>query len=443
MFYLVLFFMKKLYLFISITFIIISCQPGAKKGYTLPDPHDVIMYEVNPLVFAREGAFNVIANRLDSIRALNVNVMWFMPIYEQGVEKAYNSPYCIKNYKAINQTYGSLDDFKRLVNLCHEKGMSVIMDWVANHTSWDNVWMEEHPDWYTHDEEGNIIWPPTTNWKDVADLNFDNAEMRLAMIDAMKYWVNEVDIDGFRCDAADFVPFDFWKQAVDSMRAMPKPLLMLAEGKRADHFDAGFDMNYSWDYMNANRDVFQRDSSAVKLFVTDYMEYDTIPQGKVKLRFITNHDEAAAHSPVEEYGSVRASIAAFVETIFIHGGALLYASQEVAYPERLNFFHWNPINWMANPEVYNEYKAILQLYNKYGALKWGQLVGYPSADVMVFEKKYEKQDFLILVNVRDHESQAVIPQEWQNRKATDMIRGGEVELPLLFTLKPHQYYILK
>ncbi|MBR1541088.1 MAG: alpha-amylase [Bacteroidaceae bacterium] len=435
--------MKKLLSLVVLLATVLACTPTRKKGYTLPDPHDVVMYEVNPLVFAQKNAFNVIANRLDSIRDLGVNVIWFMPTYEQGVEKAKNSPYCIKNYKAVNPNYGTLEDFKRLVDLCHEKGMSVIMDWVANHTSWDNVWMTEHPDWYTHDEEGNIIWPATTNWEDVADLNFDNADMRLAMIDAMKYWVTEVGIDGYRCDAADFVPFDFWKQAVDSMRALPKPLLMLAEGKRADHFDAGFDMNYSWDYMNANRDVFQRDSSAVKLFMTDYAEYDTIPQGKVKLRFITNHDEAAGRSPVQEYGGVRGSMAAFVETVFIRGGALLYGSQEVAYPERLNFFHWKPIDWMSNPEIYNEYKQLLGLYNKYGALKWGQLIGYPAKDVMVFEKLHEKQDFLVLVNVRNHDSQAIIPQEWQNKKVADMMNGGKVELPVVFTLKPYEYYILK
>lgn len=433
--------MKKLLLLIIAISVLFACTP-TRKGYTLPDPHDVIMYEVNPLVFAQEGAFNVIANRLDSIRALHVNVMWFMPTYEQGVEKAKVSPYCIKDYKAVNPKYGTLEDFKHLVSLCHEKGMSVIMDWVANHTSWDHVWMAEHPDWYTHDEEGNIVWPATTNWDDVADLNFDNQEMRLAMIDAMKFWVTEVGIDGYRCDAADFVPFDFWKQAVDSMRAMPKRLLMLAEGKRADHFDAGFDMNYSWDYMNANRDVFQRDSSAMELVQTDYMEYDTIPKGKVKLRFITNHDEASKQSPVQEYGGVRASMAAFVETIFIRGGALLYASQEVGYPEPLNFFHWKPVNWMANPEIYNEYKTVLGLYNKYGALKWGQLVAYPSDHAMVFEKVYGDQDFLVMVNVRNRNVQVLLPKDWHKQQATDMVTGVTVPLSMHFTLRPYEYLIL-
>ena len=196
--------------------------------------------------------------------------------------------------------------------------------------------------------------------------------------------------------------------------------------------------------MNANRDVFQRDSSALKLLQTDYMEYDTIPQGKVKLRFITNHDEAAGRSPVEEYGGVRGSMAAFVETVFLRGGALLYGSQEVAYPEPLNFFHWKPINWMSNPEVYNEYKTLLTLYNKYGALKWGQLVAYPAVDAMVFEKRYEKQDFLILVNVRNRDVNVYIPKEFQGQRVTDMMRDSKKQLPdLELTLQPYEYFILR
>ena len=145
--------------------------------------------------------------------------------------------------KRLNPELEIVEEFKRLVELCHEKGISVILDWVANHTSWDHAWIKEHKEWYTQDSIGNIISPAGTGWNDVADLNYDNADMCLAMIDAMKYWIQEVGVDGFRCDAADYVPYTFWKQAVDSLRAIPnRKLLMLAEGKRKDHFDAGFDM---------------------------------------------------------------------------------------------------------------------------------------------------------------------------------------------------------
>lgn len=255
------------------------------KLQALPAVEDVVMYQVNPRVFAPEKSFKAVERRLDSIQALGINVVWFMPINEVGQEKSVNSPYCVKDYKGVNPEFGTLDEFKALVATCHQKGMNVIIDWVANHTSWDNAWIA-NKEWYTQDEAGNIIFPAGTGWKDVADLNFDNQEMRLAMIEAMKFWVTEIGIDGFRCDAADFVPFDFWKQALDSLRAIPeRSLLMLAEGKRRDHFDAGFDMNYSWDFLESLRDVFVKDAPAQELFATDKAEYDTIPVGKVKLRF--------------------------------------------------------------------------------------------------------------------------------------------------------------
>ena len=245
--------MKKYIFVVSLLCLLAACT-GKRQGEAaaevaaLPAVEDVVMYQVNPRVFAPEKSFKAVERRLDSIQTLGINVVWFMPINEVGQEKSVNSPYCVKDYKGVNPEFGTLDEFKALVATCHQKGMNVIIDWVANHTSWDNAWIA-NKEWYTQDEAGNIIFPAGTGWKDVADLNFDNQEMRLAMIEAMKFWVTEIGIDGFRCDAADFVPFDFWKQALDSLRAIPeRSLLMLAEGKRRDHFDAGFDMNYSWDF---------------------------------------------------------------------------------------------------------------------------------------------------------------------------------------------------
>ena len=196
------------------------------------------MYQVNPRNFAPENSFKAVDARLDAIKDLGANTVWFMPICEIGVEKSVNSPYCVKDYTGINPEFGTLDDFKTLVAHAHDKGMTVIIDWVANHTSWDNQWIKDHPDWYTHDEEGEIIHPDGTSWNDVADLNFDNPDLCQAMIDAMKFWVEQVGVDGFRCDAADYVPFEFWKDCVAQLRATGHNLLMLAEGSRKDHFDA-------------------------------------------------------------------------------------------------------------------------------------------------------------------------------------------------------------
>ena len=335
--------MKKLFLLFAAGLLLSACQPKQQEPEgpvaplkEMPAVKDVAMYQVNPRVFAPEKSLRAVADRIDSIKALGVNVMWVMPIYPIGIEKGKNSPYCIQDYKAIAPEFGTLNDFKYLARTCHEHGMAIILDWVANHTAWDHPWVKEHPDWYTHDAEADtIIHPRPWEWYDVADLNYDNREMRLAMIDAMKYWICDVGIDGFRCDVADGVPADFWKEAIDTLRqaAGKRQILMLAEGKRADNFTAGFDMNYGWDFKDQIVRVFNENQPASSLFDADKAEYDSLPAGKVKLRFTTNHDHSTEKTPPVEFLSLRGSMAAYVASVFLHGGALIYGSQEVGYPE--------------------------------------------------------------------------------------------------------------
>ena len=211
--------MKKIiFSLLTLVVLLVACEPKTVSDkFQIPAVHDVVMYQVNPRVFADSASLKAVTARIDSIADLGVNMIWVMPIYPIGEEKSKNSPYSIRDYKAIASEFGTIDDFKALVAACHERGMGLILDWVANHTAWDNVWLKDqgHKDWYTQDSAGNIIFPPGTDWTDVADLNYDNREMRDAMIDAMRYWIVEVGIDGFRCDVADQVPADFWKEAID------------------------------------------------------------------------------------------------------------------------------------------------------------------------------------------------------------------------------------
>lgn len=440
--------MKKVIAQLSLLLLLSACDSkqslhSTDPAYTLPAPQDVVMYQVNPRVFAPSASFNAVAARLDSIRQLGVNVVWFMPVNEVGKIKSVHSPYCVKDYRALNPEFGTMEEFRHVVSQCHDRGMSVIIDWVANHTSWDNDWLQ-HKAWYTQDAAGNIVHPANTGWKDVADLNFDNPEMRLAMIDAMKFWVQEAGIDGFRCDAADFVPYDFWKQALDSLRALPnRPLLMLAEGKRKDHFDAGFDMNYAWDFLEKVREVFLKDSCATALFATNRGEYDTIPAGKMKLRFTTNHDESMKMSPVNEFRSERGSMAAFVLTTYLHGGALIYGSQEVGYPERIDFFRYCNIDWTANGALRKEYETLMTLYNEHPAIRKGALKEYPDTDVLLFEKHDGKERFLVAVNVRNTNRVVLLPDAWRNRTYTDCIDGTPVEAKDSLSVAPYQYRIFK
>ena len=308
-----------LLLLLALVLLLGACRPAegndskdGAKGFQLAAVDDIVMYQVNPRVFAPEKSLKAVTARLDSIKDLGVNVVWVMPIYPIGKEKTKNSPYSISDYKAVAEEFGTVDDFKELVDSCHARGMAIIIDWVANHTAWDNVWMKEgHKDWYTQDKDGNVIYPPKTDWTDVADLNYDNKEMRAAMIDAMKFWVTEVGLDGFRCDVADWVPVDFWQDAIGQLRkaAGDRRLLFLAEGNNKETInDGGFDMNYGWDYRAQLNKVFQKGEPATTLIDADKAEYDNLGEGKVKLRFTTNHDESFKNPPVVDYNGERGSM---------------------------------------------------------------------------------------------------------------------------------------
>ena len=430
-----------------------ACRPTTREPegpvaplQQMPAVKDVAMYQVNPRVFAPEKSLLAVADRIDSIKALGVNVMWVMPIYPIGIEKGKNSPYCISDYKAIAPEFGTLDDFKHLVRVCHENGIALILDWVANHTAWDHPWTKEHPDWYTHDEKADtIIHPRPFDWLDVADLNYDNADLRLAMIDAMKYWIADVGIDGFRCDVADEVPADFWKQAIDTLRqaAGDRQILMLAEGKNADNFAAGFDMNYAWDFKDQMLKVFNENESASTLFDTDKAEYDSIPEGKVKLRFTTNHDESTKQTPPVLFHSQRGSMAAYVATTFLHGGALIYGSQEVGYPEPINFFNYVPVDWKANSQLYKEYQKLISIYNGYPEIRKGDIKPYPHKDILAFERTTNTERILVIVNLRDSAVKIPTPETWTNKEAVDLTSNFVVALRDSIEMAHYSYLFLK
>ena len=441
--------MKKLMMMVALVAVLLTaCDPKNKNenSFALPEVSDIAMYQVNPRVFAPEKSLNAVAARIDSIQALGVNMIWVMPIYPIGIEKGKNSPYCISDYKAIAPEFGTIDEFKNLVKVCHEHGMGIILDWVANHTAWDHPWVKEHPDWYTHDTKTDtIISPAGFDWYDVADLNYDNKEMRKAMIDAMRFWIVDCGIDGFRCDVADGVPADFWKEAIETLRKdAGRRIVMLAEGKQVDNFTVGgFDMNYGWDYKDSLVHVFNDGKPASDLIAADSAEYAQLPEGKVKLRFTTNHDHSTEVTPVKEFTNERGSMAAYVASIFPHGGALIYGSQEVGYENPINFFKYVAVDWMAKPDLYKEYQHLIKLYNENTALRKGKLTSWPDKDILLFEKSDDGGKFLVAVNVRNEDHEMALPEGWKNAKTTNMADGTEKALTDKVQLKPFEYLILK
>ena len=424
--------------------VLVGYQQYSVPFDSVPETKNIIMYEVNLRAFSSSGDLQGVINRLDQLKALNVNVIWLMPIYPIGQINSVNSPYCVKNYYEVGSEYGTLEDLRTLTTEAHNRNMAVVVDWVANHTAWDNPWITQHPEWYSQDGAGNIIIPPGTNWNDVADLNFSNATMRVNMIDAMKYWTLEANIDGFRCDYADGVPYDFWKQAIDSLNTIPnRNLIFLAEGTRADHYDAGFEMTYAWDFYTSIKNVFAG-SVPSTIYTTNTSEYAGVPAGKRKLRFTTNHDQSAWEAtPMTLFNGKAGATCASVITTYYNGVPLIYTGQEVGRVSTVPFFSNSPINWTVNLDMQQNYRDMLSFYSESDVSRYGTVVPYTANDVVCFKKVLNANQVLVIANVRNATTNYSIPTALLNSTWTNAITGAPVTIGSSLSLSAYQYLILK
>lgn len=304
------------------------------------------VYEVNVRQYSANSKLTSVTKDIPRLKKLGVKVLWLMPIYPIGEENrlgSLGSPYSIKDYKKVNPEFGTSADLKALIKAAHAAGLHVILDWVANHTAWDNAWVTNHPDWYTQ-VDGQIISPAGTGWNDVADLNFDNSAMRSAMISSMKYWVTNFDVDGFRCDAAGMVPQDFWEDAAVEL-AKSKKLWMLAEdGSSLNLLENAFNANYNWRLLGVLKGLASGSGSQSQIENLVASQISDYPSGTYPLNFITNHDENSWNGTAKEfYGAAEDAMA--VLTYTLPGVPLMYNGQEVGLSKRLQFFEKDPINW--------------------------------------------------------------------------------------------------
>jgi glycosidase len=366
-----------------------------------------------------------------------------MPIHPIGEINSVNSPYSVKNYKAVSPEYGTLNDLRMLTDEAHARGMAVIMDWVANHTAWDHEWINNHG-WYTTNSNGEIVHPPGTNWLDVADLNYSSFPMRHAMIEAMKYWVLEANIDGYRCDYADGVPFDFWRVAIETLRDIPgRELIMLAEGSRLDHLKADFDLIYAWDFYHRMRDVYNGQPATI-LFSNHLAEYTEVPAGKHRLRYTTNHDESAWEAtPMVFFNGKQGALAASVAAIFMGGATLFYTGQEVGRISNVPFFSNSPINWSENPDMLSAYRDMMEVYVGEDAARKGELTDYSSTNVVSFSKILNNEELLVIVNLRNTNQQFSVPQVLQNSTWNNTLADTQLTIGATVSLSNYQYLILK
>jgi glycosidase len=361
------------------------------------------IYEIFPRDFSVAGNLNGVTARLDEMHGLGVNILWTMPIHPIG-EKfrkgEFGSPYSIKDYYAVDPRYGTLDDFKKLVAGAHQRGMKVIMDVVANHTSWDSVLMR-HPDFYKQDARGQVI-PPVPEWTDVAGLNYASPALREYMIAMLKYWIKVADVDGFRCDVAHMVPTDFWEQVRDELTKIKPDIMLLAEASKPELLVKAFDVDYAWPLLATMNDVLIRSAPASDIRRTWEKNRLQFPKGALHLRISDDHDEARA---VARYG-LNGALAASALMFTLDGVPLLYNGMEVgdatesgdpALFDKLNIF-WHPKD---RPPLRNIYHDLIQLRHQYAALRTTDVDWLHNSDetrLVTFLRADDKDQLLVAIN---------------------------------------------
>ena len=377
---------------------------------------DGVIYEIYPRAFSQQGTFNAITTRLDELKELGVTILWLMPIHPIGQEKkkgTIGSPYAVRDYYGINPDYGTADDLKRLVRGAHARGLKVIIDIVANHTSWDNVLMK-HPEYYKHDAKGNITYPH--DWYDIAALNYDNVQLRRYMTDMLKHWIREFDLDGFRCDVAGEVPTDFWENARRELDQIKPDIVMLAEAHKPELQVTAFDLDYSWPLHGALTNVLQGRGRASNLRDEWEKEVKEWPRGALHMRFSDNHDERRAIARFGEQGALAAS--AFVFTL--DGVPMIYNGMEVGDTTESGapaLFEKLPIFWPIaerRPEFPKFYKQMMAMRKGSVALRRGTLEWLKNSDesrVVTFVRRAPGDELLVAIN-------------FSNRPFTGRVIGG-------------------
>lgn len=370
------------------------------------------IYEVNLRQYTEEGTLKAFAKELPRLKDMGVDILWFMPIHpigEKNRKGSLGSYYAVKDYQAVNPEFGSFEDFKMLVEQAHQLGMYVMLDWVANHTGWDHIWTESNPEFYEVDENGDFISP--FDWTDVIALDYSNQEMRAKMTEALKFWVAEADIDGYRCDVASEVPTEYWEEVRPQLQAI-KPVFMLAESEQPDLLEAAFDMNYGWEFHHLMNQVAKGEKAPKDILEYLEREQDKTPDRAMMMYFITNHDENSWNGTIKErLGDADEVMAVLSWTL--GGMPLIYSGQEAANEKRLEFFEKDAIDWKDYQKA-NFYKTLNQFKHEHPAI-WngtngGEFEFMPTNQddkVLAFKKKKGDSEVMVLLNLSDKNYEAV------------------------------------
>ena len=380
------------------------------KENTSPEwSKNLTIYEVNLRQYTPQGTLRAFREHLPRLKSLGVGILWFMPIQPIGTvnhKGTLGSYYSVQDYYGINPDFGTLDEFRSLVDEIHKLDMYVILDWVANHTAWDNPMSSEHPEWYTKNDEGNFQPPPGTNWDDVIDLDYSNDDLRAYMTAAMEHWVREVGIDGFRCDVAGMVPTDFWESVIPALQKI-KPVFMLAEWDDPELLENAFHADYNWGLYHVLKDI----AAGEKEF-SEIQEYYQIPPKSypltaLRMNFLDNHDENSwGRNMISHFGQ---NLYPLVTMIFtLPGMPMIYSGQEAKLNKQLRFFDKDTIPWDDVPDS-KFYQELINL-RKVHKVFWNtnhnlEFMGSLPPGLVGFKRWTKGATYHIVVNLSDQDQE--------------------------------------
>lgn len=408
------------------------------------------IYEVNIRQYTEEGTINAFREHLPRLKEMGVDILWLMPVQPIGElnrKGSLGSYYSVKDYKAVNPEFGTMQDFKDLVNEAHELGMYVILDWVANHSSWDNTWAFEHPEYYVKNEDGTFHSP--FDWTDVIEFDYNNPAMRDSMTRALKFWIEEADIDGYRCDVAGMVPTDFWNDAVAQLKQI-KPVFMLAEDEdNLSLLEYAFDMNYSWKLLHLMNDMAKGEKNVKDLWAYINWNNQTYSPEDYRMNFITNHDENSWNGTVKERMGDAAKAFA-VLTYTIPGMPLVYSGQEAGNEKALRFFEKDTIDW--SNLVYNNFYTKLNKLKEDNQALWNGLAGgdmfnlnaTEDEDVFAFVRVKDDNKLVVIINFSPEKRSFQTGNEAVIGFFKDVFTNENVEIAegTQFDLQPWSYIVL-
>jgi cyclomaltodextrinase len=412
-------------------------QPKPYVELTHPEwSKNATIYEVNLRQYTQEGTFKAFEAHLPRLKEMGIDIIWLMPIHpigEKNRKGKMGSYYSVKDYLGVNPEFGTMDDFKALVNKIHSMGMYVILDWVANHSAWDNPLAQEHPEWYTKTAEGNFQPTPWYDWDDIIDFDYNQPGIRQYMTDALKFWVREANIDGYRCDVAGFMPVDFWENARAELDAI-KPVFMLAEWEARDLHKKSFDMTYAWSLWDKMHAATVGKKGIASL--VEYMAHDvsSFPKNSYRMTFTDNHDKNAWEGT--QYSNFGPGLnAAIVMAAVVNGMPMVYSGQEAGLDRSLAFFDKDTITWREHPNA-ALYTKLFALKHQNQALWNGEWGGEM---VRIYNDRMDK----IISFAREKNSAKVLPLINFSDKSVTVVLQSKYHTGAYRELFSNQEYVLK